>query len=78
MSFVLIYDPDPLLGSAPRFLGPFSSEAAAKGFAEDAGMTGGEDFDLAAAAAVADEGSRGAGFPCAVARLESPRSVEPT
>ena len=38
MSFVLIFDPEPLL-SAPQFFGPFGSQTAAKRYAEATGMT---------------------------------------
>ena len=72
MSFVLIFDPDPILGNAPRFFGPFATEAAARRHAEDTGMTGGVDFDTAAAQADAEEGHSGysGSFACAIARIE--------
>ncbi|MCG7353845.1 hypothetical protein RQ734_17430 [Roseomonas mucosa] len=68
MSFVLIFDPEPLL-SAPQFFGPFGSQTAAKRYAEATGMTFGRDFDAAAAEADSPEGNGKTDFPCAVASL---------
>ena len=72
MTFVLIFDPDPILGNAPRFFGPFATREAARRHAEANGMTGGVDFDTAAARADAGEGRSGnsGSFACAIARIE--------
>jgi hypothetical protein len=72
MSFVLIFDPDPILGDAPRFFGPFATREAARRYAEAKDMTGGVDFDTAAAQADAEEGRYGhsGSFACAIALIE--------
>ncbi|MHB0672313.1 hypothetical protein HVPorG_04546 (plasmid) [Roseomonas mucosa] len=83
MSFILIFDPDPLLG-APRFFGPFASEEEGKRYAEAEGMTLGRDFNTAAAEADSTEGHEEISFPCAIGPLEPvtsaawPATTEPT